>query len=295
MTRRSISTPSSTRSTSRWPTSRRSASPRSRSLRRSTSPSRFRVRAPTSCSAATRSIARPRRRLAARSRGRRARRRAALRRPRARPDRADREHRGRRGPVDRLLAMSGKLDPALRQRLLRGPLAELDGQAARRVVAERAGDVADDPLPATLYIDPQLALVDDMLHYFDRASMAHSLEVRVPFLDHRLVELCATIPGDLKVRRGYHQARLQAGGARPRSRPDHRQAARSASSPARSTAGSPPRPTGAIPRYLLAPEPRYAEFLDRVTVEQLVRRHADGSRHAPRPAAARAPACLRSG
>ena len=40
-----------------------------------------------------------------------------------------------------------------------------------------------------------------MLHYFDRASMAHSLEVRVPFLDHHLVEFCATIPADLKVRR----------------------------------------------------------------------------------------------
>ena len=57
------------------------------------------------------------------------------------------------------------------------------------------------PLPTTLYVDAQLALVDDMLHYFDRASMAHSLEVRVPFLDHQLVEYCATIPDDLKVRR----------------------------------------------------------------------------------------------
>ena len=50
------------------------------------------------------------------------------------------------------------------------------------------------PLETTLYVDGQLALVDDMLHYFDRASMAHSLEVRVPFLDHHLVEHCATIP-----------------------------------------------------------------------------------------------------
>ena len=47
----------------------------------------------------------------------------------------------------------------------------------------------------------QLGLVDDMLHYFDRTSMAHSLEVRVPFLDHKVVEFCATIPAGLKVRR----------------------------------------------------------------------------------------------
>ncbi len=41
-----------------------------------------------------------------------------------------------------------------------------------------------------------------MLHYFDRTSMAHSLEVRVPFLDHELVELCARIPPQHKMRRG---------------------------------------------------------------------------------------------
>jgi asparagine synthase (glutamine-hydrolysing) len=55
-------------------------------------------------------------------------------------------------------------------------------------------------------------LVDDMLTYFDRASMACSLEVRVPFLDHELVELAARIPAEHKVRRmqGKHVLRLAA-------------------------------------------------------------------------------------
>jgi asparagine synthase (glutamine-hydrolysing) len=56
-----------------------------------------------------------------------------------------------------------------------------------------------------------------MLHYFDRASMAHSLEVRVPFLDHELVEACATIPPELKVRRleTKHVLKLAARGLVP--------------------------------------------------------------------------------
>jgi asparagine synthase (glutamine-hydrolysing) len=55
-------------------------------------------------------------------------------------------------------------------------------------------------LDATLFLDAQLGLVDDMLHYSDRVSMAHSLEVRVPYLDHEVVEFAATIPAALKVR-----------------------------------------------------------------------------------------------
>jgi asparagine synthase (glutamine-hydrolysing) len=41
-----------------------------------------------------------------------------------------------------------------------------------------------------------------MLHYFDRTSMARSLEVRVPFLDHELVELAARCPPELKLAHG---------------------------------------------------------------------------------------------
>lgn len=36
----------------------------------------------------------------------------------------------------------------------------------------------------------------------DRASMAHTLEVRVPLLDHELVEWISTLPADIKLRRG---------------------------------------------------------------------------------------------
>ena len=178
--------------------------------------------------------------------------------------------------VERLLAMSGKLDEPLRRRLLRGPLAELDGQAARRAVAARLGDLEDDPLPATLYIDPQLALVDDMLHYFDRASMAHSLEVRVPFLDHHLVELCATIPHGLKVRRftTKHVLRRAARGLVPDHIIDKPKIGFFAGSVDRWFDA---QASGAIADHLLAPAPRYAEFLDRDEVARLMRRHADGT------------------
>jgi asparagine synthase (glutamine-hydrolysing) len=53
-----------------------------------------------------------------------------------------------------------------------------------------------------------------MLLYFDRASMAHSLEVRVPYLDHRLVEWAATVPSSMKVRRGVSKRVLKAAGMR---------------------------------------------------------------------------------
>ena len=104
--------------------------------------------------------------------------------------------------VTRLIASSGLLRPDLQGELYGGALAE-HADAARRAASRYAAPVAGaTPLAAGLYLDAQLGLVDDMLHYFDRVSMAHSLEVRVPFLDHELVELSARMPDALKVRRG---------------------------------------------------------------------------------------------
>jgi len=104
-------------------------------------------------------------------------------------------------PVARLIEMSGRLGGDLRQSLYRGSLTGKRGDAALDAIRYALGGASDEPLPATLHIDAQLALPDLMLHYFDRTSMAHSLEVRVPFIDHHVVEYCARIPADLKVRR----------------------------------------------------------------------------------------------
>jgi asparagine synthase (glutamine-hydrolysing) len=54
-----------------------------------------------------------------------------------------------------------------------------------------------------LAADTLFYLPNDMLTKVDRMSMAHSLEVRVPYLDHELVEFLATLPPELKLRRFF--------------------------------------------------------------------------------------------
>lgn len=53
-----------------------------------------------------------------------------------------------------------------------------------------------------VYADLTVNLPSDMLNRLDRASMAHSLEARVPFLSHKMVEWAFTMPTSLKLRRG---------------------------------------------------------------------------------------------
>ncbi|MBS1829129.1 MAG: asparagine synthase (glutamine-hydrolyzing) [Acidobacteria bacterium] len=83
--------------------------------------------------------------------------------------------------------------------------------AGREAIAPRTAGVdwgrlapagTDGALNRFLHLDQLCYLPEDILYKCDRMSMAHSLEVRPPFLDHRIVEFAATLPENLKIRGG---------------------------------------------------------------------------------------------
>ena len=95
--------------------------------------------------------------------------------------------------------------------ILRGPMREQlfspafkrqrAGYSALEVFTEHASRAGtDDPLALIQYLDIKTYLVGDINTKVDRASMAHSLEVREPLMDHKLIEWLATLPSSVKVR-----------------------------------------------------------------------------------------------
>ncbi|MGH8177835.1 MAG: XrtA/PEP-CTERM system amidotransferase [Steroidobacter sp.] len=78
---------------------------------------------------------------------------------------------------------------------------ELQGYSASEVFHAHVRDKSfSDPLALVQYLDYKTYLPGDILTKVDRASMAHSLEVRTPFLDYEFVEWAASLPSEVKLR-----------------------------------------------------------------------------------------------
>lgn len=106
-----------------------------------------------------------------------------------------------RGSIEGYFHSVSIMGDDLRARLYSAALwRELQGYHAAQVLYRHAENAPDHPLSRVQYLDLKTYLPGDILTKVDRASMAHALEVRVPILDHLLVEWLATLPPQFKLR-----------------------------------------------------------------------------------------------
>lgn len=129
-------------------------------------------------------------------------------------------------------------------------------------------------LQRQLYADVRGYLADDILAKVDRASMAASLEVRVPFLDHQLVEFAMTVPGAWKLRGGRTKWILRRAFAGMLPRSTLRRGKEGFSIPMKNWLRGPLKP---LLHDLLAPSRlRERGWFDPAEVRRLVDEHASG-------------------
>ena len=106
--------------------------------------------------------------------------------------------------LSRLVNVYSFFTPAMKSQLFQPWIKEQissNGVEAKAALRQLQSEVKDlDPLTQILYMDTRTNLPDDLLMVGDKTSMANSIEVRVPFLDYRLVEFIETLPPELKIK-----------------------------------------------------------------------------------------------
>ena len=122
-------------------------------------------------------------------------------------------HAGNGGPratADRYFDLQCRaVDPLRAQLYLPHVRGAVTGNAARDRFRRLYSAGTHRGLAAALYLDYKAYLPDDILALSDRLSMAHSLEIRVPLVDHVLIERIFPLPDQLKIRRWQLKALLK--------------------------------------------------------------------------------------
>jgi asparagine synthase (glutamine-hydrolysing) len=184
---------------------------------------------------------------------------------------------------DRFLGMMSRLSDDERLDLYTPDLrAQISGGAARTRFRDLfAAQEGLSGLAAGLYMDYTTFLPDDILALSDRLAMAHSLEIRVPFVDHRLVEAVFPIPQRVKIGSRWQKKHLLRRALRPRLPAAHLRA------PKRGFVG----PTAAWLRNELRPlltdelspeRQRRLGYFDPAVVERLLQEHLTGRQNQER-------------
>jgi asparagine synthase (glutamine-hydrolysing) len=156
----------------------------------------------------------------------------------------------------------------------RAALADRDPFSVYRALLREASERGFTGLQRQLYADVRGYLADDILTKVDRASMAVSLEVRVPFLDHEVVESAMRIPDAWKLRRGRSKWILRRAFREQLPHDVLRRGKEGFSMPMKNWLRGPLLP---LVHELLAPERiRDRGWFEPATVQRLVREHTLG-------------------